>query len=135
MHQVPGFTDADVFWRSELGRALHTPTVIRVGGLPRLELEDPISTGADDRLLETTDFVELLDQAKADAVLSTFDVWLMIQVHIGDKLVDLAREPQALAAMRELGRDLDEHVEQLRAALLRWSRFRLGDDSDEDDAA
>jgi hypothetical protein len=120
--KVPGFASADIFWNSEIGRALRMPQAAR-----RIEVIeiDSIGDGSqnaidDSELLNERDFRNRIGLAQANGEIDEFEAWLLNEVFKGKELDDLTGAAEVRARCPGGSDELAAYVEDLGEHLRSW---------------
>ena len=115
--KVPGFASADIFWASDVGRALRNRAVVQ-----RVELDDnmPDPGSFDGELLTEEEFKRCIKARLEDRTLNDFDAWFLNRLAEGAAIGDLAEAPETVERFggRPSGRELEGYVNDLYERML-----------------
>jgi hypothetical protein len=116
--QVPGFKSADHLWQSEIGLALrHALTDLET----EVAIDEQSGDGAD--FLSAEEFRCQLELLLGDGVINAAESRVLMQLHQGARLAELATRIEVRTELHRRGVKLEQWLSDLQGRIEQWSRW------------
>lgn len=121
--KVGHFKSADELWESSLGFALRHSSVQPAISIEGIEIQS--EDDAADSALETLDFPKLLEKCRTAGAIDDLEAWLYLEIRQGRSAVELEKEQQMQARLRETRLTMPQYLEALQSRVHDYVRGLL----------